>query len=345
MKRILTISILVVTVLVVMAAMAAVAFTAYAKSSTAQAQGSQGMPPGGQGLQAPGQNPGPGGEVIAVGADSLTIRALNGETLVIRISAGTSIRLAESNQPGALSDIQVGSRVRVKGRPDQAGAIQAEVIVVLPEGVLQPGAQPGGPGGLGGQPGQLGPGVQTGPGKQNGPAALTGEVSALTDNSVTLQIQNGKELRVGVSDTTRVEVVESGEPGSLDDIQVGERLRVQLRPDQGDTLEAQLVLILPQGEEVGGEVVAVDGNSITLKNLRGEVTILVNEETRFRNGPGAKNTASLADITLGKPLVVYGDLREDGVLIAHLVMITNGPRPGGMQGPGAAPGGVPLPGE
>lgn len=77
---------------------------------------------------------GPQGTVISVSPQSITLRTRRGETLQVTFSENTAVHWVEIQRPGALGDLRVGDRVRVQGRLDEAGTIQAEIIRILPRG-------------------------------------------------------------------------------------------------------------------------------------------------------------------------------------------------------------------
>ena len=216
-----------------------------------------------------------------------------------------------------------------------------------PGGFAQPGsgAQPGTasqPGGAMQQPSQNGPQGAGGP---------VGLVTAIDSSSLTLEVQDmasgagAKEVTVSFTTDTKVRLVESAALGSLSDIQVGSRVKIEGRLNQQNGFEAQAILVLPSGDELAGKVVSVDGNTITLETRQGQVKITVSADTQFRKAPGEQGAGSLADISQGKFLVAYGELQSDGTLVARLVMLNLGPRPGGpgqgQQGQPGSPAGQP----
>ncbi len=75
------------------------------------------------------------------------------------------------------------------------------------------------------------------------------------------------------------------------------------------------------GPRVGGEITAVDGNTITVENPRnGEGIIVTTEETEFIVDGEA---GSLADVTVGKFAGGEGEKQDDGSLLAARIMVHN----------------------
>ena len=158
-----------------------------------------------------------------------------------------------------------------------------------------------------------------------------GEVTAVDDDSLTVENLNGEAITVNVSDETIIRIVETGEEGDLDDIDVGDNVRVRgPRNEDGDEIDAMDIAVMPDGDQVRGHVTAVDDDTITVENPDGTITINVSDDTVFRNG---QESASLSDVTEGSHITAFGDL-DDDELDADLVMFGRGrgPKDGPPQG-------------
>ena len=70
-----------------------------------------------------------GGEVTAVGSNSLTIETPNGEKFVFNVDSGTDF-LSRENAVNSLADIQVGDHVKVLFEQTASGTLTANLIVV-----------------------------------------------------------------------------------------------------------------------------------------------------------------------------------------------------------------------
>jgi hypothetical protein len=81
-----------------------------------------------------GHGPGAGGEVTAVGDNTLTVQNPQGDSITVNVSSDTPVRLVESQSEGSLSDIKVGSHIRVRGQRNEDGSVNAQAIMVAPEG-------------------------------------------------------------------------------------------------------------------------------------------------------------------------------------------------------------------
>lgn len=169
---------------------------------------------------------------------------------------------------------------------------------------------------------------QGGPRGRGGPG---GKVTAVGDGSLTIENKEGESVTVTVTEDTQVMVAETQSEGSLSDINVDDNVRVMGRPaEEGDSIEARGILLLPAGDMAGGRVTAVDGNVITVENPREEsaATIVTNDETRFLLGRDG-GEGSLADVTEDKGVMAFGDTQEDGSLAANVVLVHERPGPGG----------------
>lgn len=177
-------------------------------------------------------------------------------------------------------------------------------------------------------------------GGRRGPGA-GGEVTAVSDSSLTLTTPKGDSVTVNVSEDTVVRLVESQSDGSLSDIKVGSHVMVRGQRNDDGSVEAKAIMVAPEGDMAGGRVTAVDGSTITVQGRDGETaTILTDDSTIFRLGPGGE-TGSITDVTTETGVHAFGDLQEDGSLKARLVFVGRG-GPGHEGGKGPRPGNGPA---
>lgn len=178
---------------------------------------------------------------------------------------------------------------------------------------FRPGGPPGfGPGGFGffrGDDGYYGPGF--GRGAEN-------EVTAVGDNSLTIQTRSGDSITVNVTDETRIMLAATRSEGSLSDIQVGYTVRVFGRKNDDGSIDARQIVALPGSDRVVGRVRAVDGATISVNGSDGQATIVTDADTRFRLG---REAASLSDVRADKFIIAFGEKQADGSLSARLVII------------------------
>ena len=77
---------------------------------------------------------GASGEVTAISGSTLTVLNRNDESVEVNVSDSTEIYLVASQSTGALSDIQVGSNIHVRGTTNDDGSVDATYIKVEPAG-------------------------------------------------------------------------------------------------------------------------------------------------------------------------------------------------------------------
>jgi hypothetical protein len=178
---------------------------------------------------------------------------------------------------------------------------------------------PGGPGGPGGGPGEV-----------------NGKVTAIGTNSLTVLMANSTSVTVTTNTSTTVQILATGATGNLSDIVVGSQVEVHGSQKRGGSIIAKSITLLPDGDQLGGRVTAINDKIITVQAPGGiSATIVTTSDTTFREG---QDTASLSDVKVGQDLRAYGTLKSDGSLTATLVLIQ--PAPGsGPGGPGGGPGG------
>jgi len=151
-----------------------------------------------------------------------------------------------------------------------------------------------------------------GPGHPKG----MGEVTAIGSDQFTVETRNGTEVTVLVDDDTRY----FGDLESFNDIEVGMKVAVMGAREGDQTIAAKAVGSgdFPLGKRAGGEVTAVDNDSLTIENRKGEsFTFQVDGETLFfsRND----EIESLSDIEIGDFAKVHYEEASDGTLIAKSI--------------------------
>ena len=154
---------------------------------------------------------------------------------------------------------------------------------------------------------------------------VAGKLSAIGADTLTVETDHGLAT-VGVDDETVYRIPDVENPG-LDDLEMGMRIvaRGTLNPD--GSLLVQMVTVPWVGPRQGhlrGEVLAVEGNTFTVRTARGrqpgrEIQVLTDETTEFRV-PGVEDP-SIADLQVGDKIAGEGVLEEDGTVRATLVVV------------------------
>lgn len=172
---------------------------------------------------------------------------------------------------------------------------------------------PGGPGGPGG-------------GHGRGPGGVSGAVTAIGADSLSVLTAANTAVTVTTTAATQVHILATGADGSLSDITVGSQVEVRGPRNQDGSVTAEVITLLPAGDQLGGRVTAVSGAAITVQDRDGSsAAITTTGATTFRKGQDA---AALSDVQPGQEVRAFGALQSDGSLLASLVLIQAGP-PGG----------------
>jgi hypothetical protein len=132
----------------------------------------------------------------------------------------------------------------------------------------------------------------------------------------TLILASGKQqITVLTGETTRV-LIPGMEAPELDDLHVGDPVAVAGIEDQADRLRGLIIRVLPSEDLllVRGNVQSINDDSFRLDTPRGEMTIIVDDKTRFRL-PGI-NDPGIRDLTQGDRVFVAGMKNEDESLQA-----------------------------
>ena len=241
------------------------------------------------------------GTVAQIGIDELQLELPDG-TWTVATDADTVIRLPGA-EDAALGDLEVGKPVVVRGRVTAVGVLEATEI-----------GTPRAPQGR--QPNMVDSLRQA----RRLQGTLRGEVTQVGANSFKVQ-EGEQEVTVAITSDTifRVPDVENA---TIDEIQIGQQVVVRMQGESGiaevvGVVSGQQMRRIDQGQQrlrqvrrvvgmngIRGEVTAIEGDTLTLSTPRGDATVNVDENTRFRV-PG-QETASLADIEVGQTLIVMG---------------------------------------
>ena len=147
---------------------------------------------------------------------------------------------------------------------------------------------------------------------------VRGEVTAVDDTSVTILTLREESVVVQVTAETHIQLVEVQSPGSLSDIEIGDRVGVRGRRTEDGVFEARVMIVAPPGDFMRGKVAGVAGETISVENRRGEGLIVTGPDTEFRVG---REAGSLTDVTEDRVVVAFGEIQEDGSLMAQLVIV------------------------
>jgi Domain of unknown function (DUF5666) len=158
-------------------------------------------------------------------------------------------------------------------------------------------------------------------------------ITAISGNDISLKTADGWTRTITVD--TGTSYSKSGDTIALGDLEVGDEIGFrQTRETDGSFTIDSIAVILPHA---GGEVTAVSGTTITVKDRDGAtITIETSGTTEFQvNG----DNAALADVKVGMLLVAEGTKNSDGSLSATDVRAADA---GSFRGPGGHDHGGPF---
>lgn len=225
------------------------------------------------------------GEVTAVGDNSLTVSARNGQSVTVNVTADTKIRLLKDRARGELSDIDVGNFVGVRGSKNDDGSVNARWIVVLPE-----------------NPKNL--------------DRARGKVTAIEGSVITIENKDGQSRRIATDANTRFR--KGKEPASLADIAVGDPLLAVGQKQSDGSLLARLVGVVTgqqlRQHTLRGQVLSVDvaAGELTVEaqgQKEGTWTVQTTADTKYRIR-GVDNP-SLENIEAGNAVAIIGHKAKD----------------------------------
>ena len=235
------------------------------------------------------------GEVLVIEGDTFTVRTARGREVTVLTDEATEFRVPGVESP-SIADLQVGDKVAGEGvvEMDSAGTgepvAKATLVVVLPDEV----------------------------------ARLAGEVSAIEGTTLVLETRGG-QVDVLTDEETIFRIPGVEEP-ALDDIEVGNPIIAAGTWEGEATFHAIGVGVGGRREgqpgAVRGRAVSIGSDNFVIGTLRGPVTVLVDDETRYRV-PGVDDPG-LDDIEAGAWVGARGAWNEDGALQAMGVALLQG---------------------
>lgn len=165
-------------------------------------------------------------------------------------------------------------------------------------------------------------------------AVVEGEVSAIDGQTLTVETLHRGTLAVQTDENTRFRARDDAD-FSLADIEVGDTIAARGHFTGSDTLQARLVLLVPDevADHARGKVVAVDGDTIRIEDKDGNsIDVITTADTRFR--VKGKPDASIDDVKVGMLLGAAGAFDAGGALVAQHVIAAEarGPRGGPIEG-------------
>jgi hypothetical protein len=242
------------------------------------------------------------GKVTGIEGTTIQLETRDGQ-VTVRTDANTVFRVGR--EEGSLENVTVGVGLVAFGQMQADGSLDADLVLIQARAPR--------------------------PRARN----VRGEVTAVSSTGLTLRVQrkgpdapaDPLSLEVQVTENTKVWLVETQSQGSLADVEVGDKvaargLRAETSTPEAPVMVAAAIAVGPDGDEVHGRVVAVEGAQITIENREGQVTLRTDEGTQFRRG---RQEGSLEDVTEGRFLVAFGEDQGEGRFSAALVYIRRGP--------------------
>jgi hypothetical protein len=237
------------------------------------------------------------------------VKALDGATITVGTPEGDKVLLTDENtryrvpqvaEP-TLADIEVGDLIMAIIEAKTDGTLLARSVAVLPEGT-------------------------------RGPVTLRGRVSAVAENGLRLKMEKGP-VAVVVTAATHIWIPNDDTP-TLNDIQVGDWVLVVGRRQGQARVEAIAIGLLPPVSAhryvIPGEVLAIDGATLTVQDAKDAHSVFTDANTRFFV-PGVEEP-TLADIHVGYHIMAIGKPAEgakpgEGRALQALVITVQPPKP------------------
>jgi hypothetical protein len=233
------------------------------------------------------------GRVTAIDGLTIAVEAGQGQRIVITGEA-TRFLIPGVEDPG-LEDVAMGDPILALGRPDDEGDLLARMVAIVTAGQVQR-------------------------------HTLRGVIMAIEGDTIGLLTGRG-DVRVLTDRETIFRIPGVEDPG-IDDLEVRDQVLVvgTWDPEQ-ELFTARAVTLIPRWPShlrfVRGEVTGIEGRTIVLNALRGEVAVLTDGDTLFRI-PGAEEPG-LENLRVGDKVGILVGRGDDGGLLAKVVLVRRPP--------------------
>jgi hypothetical protein len=232
------------------------------------------------------------GHVLGIQDLTLRVQTRLGEKLVIT-DEETRVRIPGIEEP-SIEDISAGDPILALGRPDEEGNLQARMVAVV-----------------------------TGP--QLRRHTIRGLITSIEGDTLTVRTRRG-EVQVDTNEDTVFRVPGVEDPG-IDDLNPRDLIvAVGTWDSEQEIFTARAVSLIPRWPShlrfIRGEVTAIEGPTIVLQALQGEVGVVTDEQTIFRI-PGVEDPG-LDDLRVGDQVGTLVTRSEEGTLLAKVVIVRRG---------------------
>jgi hypothetical protein len=229
------------------------------------------------------------GHVTAVDGQTLTVETRQGERIVVTDDS-TGFRIPGVEDPG-LDDVSVGDPILAFGRPDEEGNLLARVVAIVTPGQVQR-------------------------------HTIRGVIEGIEGDTIGLLTRQG-EVRVETDRETTFRIAGVEDPG-LDDLEARDLiLATGTWEVEGEVFHTRAVALIPRWPShlrlLRGEVTGIEGRTIVLDALQGEVAVLTDGDTIYRI-PGVEEPG-LDDLRVGDRVGILVARDEDGGLLAKVVLV------------------------
>ncbi|MCB9076053.1 MAG: hypothetical protein H6631_00505 [Anaerolineaceae bacterium] len=233
-----------------------------------------------------GPHGGVAGEVTAIDGSTLTVADRDGQSITVNTTEDTPVFLVETGSEGSISDIQVSSNIGVRGQRNDDGSVEARGVTVMPAGDM-----------------------------------AGGRVTNIDGGQITVDNPRDQTTTIiTTDDKTTFRLDRDSEAGSIADVTTASAVMAFGETQSDGSLAARLVLVHehpmkdgergPQQGFHGGEVSAIDGAKLTVKDRNGDdITVVTDDSTEYRTRDGSD--VSFKSIEVGSRIAVKGQPVED----------------------------------
>lgn len=228
------------------------------------------------------------GKVTGIEDPTLTVNTRSGERVLLT-DEDTQFHVPDVEH-ATMADIQLDDRIVALVHAQEGGVLLAKAVVVLPEGAPAP-------------------------------IHFRGRVRQVGESSLKVQTRRCAVI-VTTTEATRIRVPDIQDP-TLSDIRIGDTVLVIGRPTGLCRIEARAIGVLPAVSPhrfvIPGEVMSIEGTTLTVQDPKDTHTVYTDEQTRFRI-PDVEDP-TIADVQVRDHILAIGEPTEGENLLARLIVV------------------------
>jgi hypothetical protein len=142
---------------------------------------------------------------------------------------------------------------------------------------------------------------------------MRGHVTEIGEDCLTLSLSSGESVTITVNDQTRIDLSRKQTEGHLSDIRVGNRVSIQGRQTDENSVVARVILVVPSQlrsrVRIRGQVTVINNSSFILHSQRGDYTVFTDDSTQYQTQ--GRHIEANNGLEVGSTILVRGTQVQD----------------------------------